>query len=64
MFAGSVGAFVNESTRIAVQSDAESFGDGLAFGDQVVEELAGGREASGGAVVEESESADGIGSKR
>ena len=52
MFAGSVGSFLHQRARIAVQFDAESFGDGFAFGDQIVEQLAGGREASGRAVMQ------------
>src|SRR5579862_6042761 len=61
VFAGCVGAFLHKDAGIAVKSDAESFGNRLAFGDQVIKKLAGGGEARGGAVVEESEGADRIG---
>src|SRR6266481_4269021 len=61
VLAGSVGAFLHEGAGIAVELDAERFGDRLAFGDERVEKSAGGRESSGRTVMEKSESADGIG---
>src|SRR5215467_13459308 len=61
MFARSVGTSLHELARIAVQFDSELFCDGFAFRDEVIEELAGGKETRGGAVMEESQGAHGTG---
>src|SRR5712692_8047005 len=60
VLAGSVGAFLDERAGVAVELDAEGLSDGLAFGDECVEERAGGSEARCCAVVQKGESADGI----
>src|SRR5215470_13844705 len=57
MFARSVGALLHELPRIAVQFDSELFCDGFAFRDEVIEELARGRETRGGAVMKKSQGA-------
>ena len=61
MLAGSVRAFLHEGAGIAVELDAERFGDRFSFGNERVEERAGGRESTGCTVVELGESADRIG---
>ena len=61
MFAGSIRSFLHQGARVAVQFDAESLGNGFALGDQIVEQLAGRREASGGAMMQQRQSADRIG---
>src|SRR5467141_3978574 len=61
VLARSVGALLHEGAGIAVELDAERFGDRFSFGDERVEERASGRESTGCPVVEQGESADGIG---
>src|SRR5258708_37179070 len=60
MLAWRVRAFFYKLARIAVKSYAEFGRHGFALGDQIVKELPGGREARGGAMVEESERAYGV----
>ncbi len=60
VLAGRIGAFLNQSAGIAVELDAERLGDRFTFGDERVEERAGGREAGGCAVMQKCESANGI----
>src|SRR5260370_7034980 len=60
MLAWCVRAPFYKLARIAVKFYAEFGRYGFALGDQIVKELPGGREARGGAVVEESECTDGV----
>src|SRR5712692_2569619 len=53
VLAGSISAFLNQSAGIAVKLDSESLGDRFSFGDEGVEERAGGSEARCCAVVQE-----------
>src|SRR5579859_4405459 len=57
----SVGPFLHQRAGIAVELDAQSLGDSLAFGNQSIEERAGGGESRGCAVMQQCESADRIG---
>src|SRR6266404_4506833 len=54
------GAFLDRSASIAVVLDAKSLGDSFSFRDQSVEQRTCRSEARGCAVVEKSESANGI----
>ena len=60
VFAGSVRAFLHQGAGIPVELDAHGFCDGFAFGNHRVEKFAGGGEASCGAVMKKSESANWI----
>src|SRR5258708_27272813 len=60
MLAWAVRAFFYKVARIAVKSYAEFGRHGFALGDEIAKELPGGREAGGGAMVEESERAYGV----
>ena len=46
-----------------MERDAQAFGHGLAFGDQVVEQLAGGRKPRRRAVMQQRQRADRIGGR-
>ena len=61
VFAGSVGAFLHQLAGIAMQFDPKSLGDGFAFGDQIVEKLAGRSEARGGPMMQQRQRANRIG---
>ena len=60
VFAGGVRAFFHEGSGIAVQLDAQRFGDRFSFFDQSVEERTRWREASCCTMMQQGESADRI----
>src|SRR5260370_7532135 len=60
MLAGSVGAFLDEGAGIAMELDAERFGDRFTFGDERVEKRAVGREPAASAVFQKRKASNAV----